>query len=166
MVVMHALITFPVTLYIRRYFTKRVPIHNKYWAYLWIIPATFYAIWYYHLYFAGHSSQEIAMSPQHALFLVIINAGALVVYHFSIVLLIAQDENATLTQNNYLLTLQNIQYENLQQRIDEARHARHDVRHHARLSLEYLRSGKLAELEAYLEQYSDSLPGTQAMVYC
>ena len=166
MVVMHLLITLPVTIYMRRYFTSRVPIHTKYWAYLWIIPATFFAIWYYHLYFAGHSSQEIAMSLKHALFLLIINAGALVVYHFSIVLLFAQAENATLTQNNYLLTLQNIQYENLQQRIDEARQIKHDVRHHALLSLEYLRGGKLPELEAYLEQYCNSLNNTQTIVYC
>ena len=166
MVVMHLLITLPVTIYMRRYFTSRVPIHTKYWAYLWIIPATFYAIWYYHLYFAGHSSQEIAMSLKHALFLLIINAGALVVYHFSIVLLFAQAENAKLTQNNYLLTLRNIQYEHLQQRIDEARQIKHDVRHHALLSLEYLRGGKLPELEAYLEQYCNSLNNTQTIVYC
>ena len=166
MLVMHVLITLPVSLYVRRYFTTKVPIHNKYWAVLWLIPATFYLIWYYHLYFAGHSSLEIAMDLKHALFLLIINAGAFVVYHTSILLLIAQDENAKLTQNNYLLTLQNVQYENLQQRIDEVRQAKHDVRHHALLSLEYLRSGKTAELEAYLEQYSNSLTSTQAMVYC
>ena len=166
MLVMHGLITFPASLYVRRYFTTKVSIHNKYWAYIWMIPAAFYVIWYYHLYFAGHSSLEIAMDLKHALFLLIINAGAFVVYHASIQLLMAQDENAKLTQNNYLLTLQNVRYENLQQRIDEARQARHDVRHHALLSLEYLRSGKLAELEAYLEQYAGSLPSAQTVDYC
>ena len=166
MLVMHALITIPVSLYASRYFTTRLPIHNKYWAYLWLIPTTFYVIWYYHLYFAGYSSLEIAMDPMHAMFLLIINAGAFVVYHCSILLLLAQDENAKLTHNNYLLNLQNIQYENLQQRIDEARRAKHDVRHHARLTLEYLRSGKLNELEAYLEQYSSSLPDAVPIVYC
>ena len=166
MLVMHALITLPVTLYVRRYFTSSVPIHNKYWAHLWLIPAAFYAIWYYHLYFAGHSSQEIAMSMQHALFLVIVNAGALVVYHMAILLLFSQEQNAKLVQNNYLLTLQNIQYEHLQQRIDETRQARHDVRHHALMSLEYLRDGKLPELEAYLEQYCNSLNNTASTIYC
>ena len=166
MLIMHLLITLPVFLYVRRYFTGKVPIHNKHWAHLWLIPATFYVIWYYHLYFAGHSSLEIATDLKHALFLLIINAGAFLVYHTSILLLIAQEENAKLTQNNYLLTLQNIQYENLQQRIDEARRAKHDVRHHAHLTLEYLRNGKLAELEAYLEQYSSSLPDAQPITYC
>ena len=166
MVVMHCLITLPTSFYVRRYFNSKLNIQNKNWAYIWLIPATFYVIWYYHLYFAGHSSLEIAMDLKHALFLLIINAGAFLVYHSSIMLLKAQNENTQLTQNNYLLHLQNIQYENLQQRIDEARQARHDVRHHALLSLEYLRSGKLPELEAYLEQYSNSLPSAQTMVYC
>lgn len=166
MLVMHGLITFPASLYVRRYFTTRVPIHTKHWSYLWLIPATFYAIWYYHLYFDNHSSLEIALDVKHALFLLIINAGAFVVYHSSVLLLIAQEENAKLTHNNYLLTLQNVQYDNLQQRIDEARQAKHDVRHHALLSLEYLRNGKLEELEAYLEQYTNSLPSLQAIVYC
>lgn len=166
MLVMHALITLPITLYVRRYFTSSVPIHNKYWAHLWLIPAAFYSIWYYHLYFAGHSSQEIAMSTQHALFLVIVNAGALVVYHMAILLLFSQEQNAKLAQNNYLLTLQNIQYEHLQQRIDETRQARHDVRHHALMSLEYLRDGKLPELEAYLEQYCSDLDSIPTVIYC
>jgi sensor histidine kinase regulating citrate/malate metabolism len=123
-------------------------------------------IWYYHLYFAGNNSLEIALDIKHALFLLIVNLGAFVVYHTSVQLLITQDENAKLTQNNYLLTLQNVQYENLQQRIDEARRAKHDVRHHVHLTLEYLRSGKLSELETYLEQYSNSLPDTKSNLYC
>jgi hypothetical protein len=166
MVIMHLLLTLPFTLFVRKYFVRSIPIHTKYWKYLWIIPATFYAIWYYHLYFAGHSSLEVAMDLKHAIFLAIINGGAIVVYNMAIALLLAQEENAKLTQNNYLLTLQNIQYENLQQRIDEARQARHDVRHHAHMTLEYLRGGKLSELEAYLEQYIDTLPNSQPFNYC
>ena len=167
MLVMHLLITLPVSFYVSRYFTSNyIPIHNRCWAFLWIIPANFYLIWYYHLYFAGHSSLEIALDIKHALFLLIVNLGAFVVYHTSVQLLITQDENAKLTQNNYLLTLQNVQYENLQQRIDEARRAKHDVRHHAHLTLEYLRSGKLSQLETYLEQYSALYDDTQTITYC
>lgn len=166
MVIMHLAITLPIVLYIRKYFTSDIPIEAKHWRFLWIIPAAFYAIWYYHLYFAGHSDLEVAMDVKHAVYLLIINVGALAVYHMANQMLLAQKENATLTQNNYLLTLQNIQYENLQQRVDEARQARHDVRHHAHMVLEYLHSGKLQELEAYLEQYADTLPNAQPMLYC
>jgi sensor histidine kinase regulating citrate/malate metabolism len=40
------------------------------------------------------------------------------------------------------------------------------VHHHTYLIREYLRSGKLKELDAYLEKYSASLPTTQYILYC
>ena len=40
------------------------------------------------------------------------------------------------------------------------------MHHHVHLIQEYLRDGKLAELEKYLEQYAASLPDTQSLVYC
>lgn len=166
MVIMHLLITLPVAFYVRKYFNSTVPIQTKSWNYLWVIPATFYATWYYHLYFTGQNSLMVALDVHHAFFLLIINLGAFVVYHTAILLLFEQKKNAQLAHNNYLLSLHDIQHENLQQRINEARQAKHDVRHHTHLIREYLRSGKLQELETYLDQYSESLPDTQSIVYC
>lgn len=166
MVIMHVLITTPTALYVRKYFTSSVPVQTKSWRYLWIIPATFYLTWYYHLYFTGQSALMVALDIHHALFLLIINMGAFVVYHTAILLLFEQKKSSQLMQNNYLLSLRNIQHENLQQRINEARQAKHDVRHHMHLIREYLHSGKLQELEAYLDQYSASLPTTQSILYC
>ena len=166
MVIMHMPITVPVAFYIHKYFTSSVPIETKSWRYLWIIPATFYVTWYYHLYFSGQDGLLVALDVHHALFLAIINIGAFVVYHTAILLLLEQKKSAQLVQNNYLLSLRNIQYENLQQRINEARRAKHDVHHHTYLIREYLQAGKLQELEAYLDQYSASLPKTQSILYC
>lgn len=166
MLVMHGAITVPVAFYVRKYFTSNVPIETKSWRYLWIVPATFYVTWYYHLYFSGMDSLLVALDIHHAIFLVIINLGAFVVYHMTILLLFEQQKSTQLTQRNYLLTLNNIQHENLQQRINEARQAKHDVRHHIHLIQEYLHDGKLAELEAYLDQYNASLPSTQSILYC
>lgn len=166
MLIMHLLITVPVAFYVRKYFTSNVPIQNKSWNYLWIIPATFYMTWYYHLYFSGESSLMVALSVHHAFFLLLINLGAFVVYHTAMLLLVEQQKSAQLTQKNYLLSLRTIQHENLQQRINEARRAKHDVHHHTHLIREYLHSGKLQELEAYLDQYSESLPDAQSLVYC
>ena len=166
MLIMHVIITVPVFFYVRKYFTSNVLIQNKSWNYLWIIPATFYITWYYHLYLSGESSVMVALNVNHALFLLMINLGAFVVYHTVILLLFEQKKSATLMQNNYLLALRNVQHENLQQRINEARLAKHDVHHHTHLIREYLRDGKLQELEAYLDQYSASLPDTQSLAYC
>ena len=166
MLIMHSIITVPVAFYVRKHFTSSVPIRTGTWHYLWAVPGTFYAIWFYHLYFTGHSGLEVALDIHHTSFLVIINLGAFAVYHTAIRLLLEQKKSHDLTENNYLLTLQTLQHENLQQRINEARQAKHDVRHHTQLIREYLRDGKLQELEAYVEQYCDALPDAQSVLYC
>ena len=62
--------------------------------------------------------------------------------------------------------MQKQQSENPNDRINEARRAKHDVRHHAILMREYLRNGKLKELDAYLESYTHTLPDNRSIVYC
>ena len=166
MVIIHLLITLPVAFYVRKYFNSSVPIYTKSWNYLWIIPATFYAIWYYHMYLAGQSALMMALDVHNTVFLLVVNMGAFVVYHSVILLLFEQQKTAQLVQKNYILTLQTIQHENLQHRINQARQAKHDVHHHVHLIREYLKSGKLEKLESYLDQYSLSLPDNQSVIYC
>lgn len=166
LVIMHVLVTTPLAFFIRRYFTAGIPIQTNRWRWLWLIPAVFYAIWYSHLYFADSSSLHVALDYHNALFLLFLNIAALLVYHTTILLLLEQKKAAALIQENYLLSLQKIQHDNLQQRINEARQAKHDLRHHTHLIREYLRSGKFQELEAYLDHYTSTLPEAQSLVYC
>ena len=166
MLILHLFITFPVSLYVRKYFNSQTPIHTTCWNYLWVVPATFYLTWYYHLYVSAQDTLVVALDLHNALFLLFINLGAFAVYHISILLLLAQQKAGQLAQNNYLLSLRTIQHENLQQRINEVRQAKHDVHHHIHLIHEYLRSGKLQELNTYLEKYNASLPSAQSIIYC
>lgn len=165
LVMAHVVVTVPLAFFIRRYFIKGIPIQTSRWCYLWLIPGIFYVIWYYHLYFVGNSL-EVALDYRNALFLLFINIAALLVYHTVILLLMEQKKATGLLQENHLLSMGKLQYDNLQQRINEARQARHDLRHHTYLIREYLREGKFQELEAYLDQYSASLPDTQSLAYC
>ena len=166
LLIIHLLITVPVAIFVRKHFIVGIPIQTDRWNYLWLIPATFYVIWYYHLYGSESSSLHIALDYHNALFLLFLNAAALLVYHTTILLLLEQKKAATLLQENHLLSLQKLQHENLQQRINEARQAKHDLHHHVHLIREYLRCGKLQELESYLDHYAASLPDTQSLVYC
>ena len=166
MVIMHLVITVPVAFYVHKYFNSGTPIQAKSWNYLWIVPATFYLTWYYHLYFSGMDPLMVALDIHHAVFLLIINLGAFVVYHTAIMLLLEQKKNNNLSQKNFVLSLHNLQQDNLQKRIDETRRMRHDIRHHAYLLREYLESGKLQELRDYVEQYCASLPNLQPILYC
>ena len=166
MLVLHLFITFPVGLYVRKYFNSQTPIHATCWNYLWVVPATFYLTWYYHLYVSAQDTLVVALDLHNALFLLFINLGAFAVYHISILLLLAQQKASRLAQENHLFLMQKLSYENLQHRISEAQQAKHDVRHHVHLIREYLHSGKLQELDAYLDNYTQSLPNKQSLIYC
>ena len=162
----HLLITLPLAFFIRRIFINGLPIQTYRWRYLWLIPVSFHVIWHCHLYFIGSSSLRAARDLRNVLFLLFLNLAALLVYHTVVLLLLEQKKAADLLQENHLLTMQQLQYDNLQQRINETRQARHDLRHHTHLILEYLRAEKFRELEAYLARYTASLPDTQATTYC
>lgn len=129
------------------------------WRYLWLIPATFYLIWYYMLYNNnGKSSLETALDAGNAVFLLFINVGAGIVYYVIAMLINEQEKNIRLSDNNHRLAMQNLQYENLQEKIADARRAKHDVRHHISLMQEYVRNKQYGELENILTAISRACP--------
>lgn len=137
------------------------------WRYLWLIPATFYLIWYYMLYNNnGKSSLETALDVGNAVFLFFINVGACLVYYVIAKLINEQEKNIRLGENNQRLAMQNLQYENLQEKIADARRAKHDVRHHISLMQEYVRNREYDELEKYLNSYQQSLPDDTLISFC
>ena len=112
------------------------------WKYLWLIPTTFYFVWFFHVYSLHHSPTEFAMSGTHVLFLFIVDLGAYLVYYTAFRFIKEQGKNMMLEENNYQLAMQHLQYENLNERILEARHAKHDIRHHITIMSSYLASKK------------------------
>ena len=163
---MQLIVAVPLYFYVSKQFAPVVRSTNFAWAYLWVIPTIFYVIWFYHLYLSAQSSLEVAMNVKSTLFLIFINLGFVLICHTEVLLIKEKERSQELLQRNHLLTLQKLQYDNLQQRIQEAKQARHDIRHHTHLIREYLRSGKLRELETYLDAYTETLPDYQALVYC
>ena len=62
--------------------------------------------------------------------------------------------------------MQAFQYDNLQNKITEARRARHDVRHHVLLMQTYLQEKNYEALEEYLQHYQREIPGGELISYC
>ncbi len=159
----------PVFLYMRSIFTpavEREPSGFE-WRYLWLIPTTFYLMWYFAFYgVASRSALEIALRPKNTLFLFIINVGAILIYYVVTRLILEQNKTLELKEKNHQLTMQTMQYENLQEKITDARRAKHDVRHHITLMQEYLASGELNALREYLSSYGDSLPDDSLVRFC
>ena len=164
-----AVVSVPVWLYVKRVYTPAVEKEptGMEWRYLWLIPATFYLIWYY-LFYGNKdaSSIEVALNPRNTLILFLINIGAFLIYFIVTQLILEQNRNLELTERNHWLATQNLQYEYLRAKITDARRAKHDVRHHIALMQRYLRAGDYAALESYLEQYQQSLPDDDLPAFC
>lgn len=159
----------PIFLYMKRVYTPAVEkeLSGLEWRYLWLIPATFYVMWYYAVYGnISRSSLEIALRPKNTLFFFIINVGAILIYSVVTRLVLEQNKILELTEQNHQLTMQAVQYENLQERIGEARRAKHDVHHHIALMQEYLSSGDYDALKAYLDGYGKRLPDDTLVRFC
>lgn len=160
------IIAVPLYYYITTQYARVIRGTYTAWRYLWGVPITFLMVWFYHLYLTAQTNQEVYLNIKSILFLIAINLGAILIYHTEILLIKEKEKAQELVQQNHLLTMQQLQYDNLQQRINEARQARHDIRHHTLLIREYLQCGKLRELEAYLDEYTSTLPDSLSMVYC
>lgn len=168
MAAMHLVMTLPLGFYMHKWYTPTISkrFTGAVWRYLWLIPATFYYTWYTFLYGQGADSLEVALQPMSTVYLLIINMGALLIYHTVLRLIKEQEKNMELEERNHQLTLQGLQYENLREKVIEARHAKHDLRHHITLMKEYLREGKYEELERYLNRYQNSMPDDSRVVLC
>ena len=168
MAVVQALVLIPFFFYIRRFYKKALEREEfqPIWRYLWLIPATFYLLWYYHFYGNEKAGLEIALQPENMLFLLFINLGALLVYYIVVNLIDESDKNVRLQMENRLLALENLQYRNLKQKINDTRRARHDLRHHFAVMAGYLSDGKTECLKAYLSAYLKTIPEDNSLVYC
>lgn len=159
----------PVLLYMKTVFVPTVKSESSdsEWRYLWLIPVIFYLIWYYVLYEnPSHSSLKTALQPKNTLFLFAINIGAFLIYYVIAQLILEQNKALELHEKNHQLIMQAIQYKNLQEKITDARRAKHDVRHHIALIQEYLNEGKLDALHDYLDKYNKSLPNDSLVRFC
>ena len=167
--IVEAILALPIFLYMKTVFTPAVEKEPPgfEWRYLWLIPATFYIMWYYTFY--GNVSRtglEIALRPKNTLFFFIVNVGAILIYYVVTRLILEQNKTLELKERNHQLTMQAMQYENLQEKITEARRAKHDVRHHIALMQEYLNNGDYAALKEYLKSYGMSLPDDSLIHFC
>ena len=161
-------ILIPVALSIYKLFKSAIEneMVRSAWKYLWLIPTTFYFVWFFHVYSLHHSPTDFAMSGEHVLFLFIVDLGAYFVYYTALRFIKELAKNMTLEENNYHLAMQHLQYENLNERILEARHAKHDIRHHITIMSSYLASKEYDKLEKYLNSYKKSLPDDRSISLC
>ncbi len=95
-----------------------------------------------------------------------VNVGAILIYYVVTRLVLEKNKSLALQEKNHQLTMQAVQYENLREKIDDARRAKHDVRHHILLMQEYLNAGDYGALKTYLDEYGMRLPDDSLVQFC
>ena len=114
MVIVEIFILIPVFIFLKKVIAPAISCSQSFheWRYLWLIPATFYLIWYYMVY--GNSTLsglEIALNPQNIIVSVFVNAGALLIYSIVARLIVNQEQILKLQQQNHQLELQTVHLE-------------------------------------------------------
>lgn len=74
--------------------------------------------------------------------------------------------NLKLQEKNYQLTMQSLQYENLCDRINEARRANHDFHHHITLMTAYVDKGDFDNLKTLFHSFLRTLPEDSNIIFC
>lgn len=113
LLVVECVVLLPLFIYIKKVYApaaQKEPSGPE-WRYLWLIPATFYLLWYYGIYGnVSRTSLEIALRPGNTFFFFFINLGAFVVYHVIATLVLEQARNLELRDSNHRLAMQTLQY--------------------------------------------------------
>ncbi len=164
--IVEILILIPLFFYYERLFRNAMKSNNPAWNYLWLIPLTFYSVWFRNFYFGAEGSRELARRPQYLLFSLVINAGAMLVYTIVAQMMLQYEQNIVLREKAHQLSLQHTMYGNIQDRIDEARRMKHDAKQHVHVISAYLQEEKYEELRKYLEQYQRSMAFESPITYC
>jgi len=93
-----------------------------------------------------------------------------VIYSLLLNAIYKTNENATLKENARMvgiqLSLQEETYAKLNERIIEAKMARHDLRHHLSVIDAYLKEGESERVRQYLDEYQSGLPDDAEFTVC
>ncbi len=168
MLFMELLILTPMFVYIRKVYAQppsgKRQLHA--WNYLWLIPLNFCMIWF--LLSRDDCRSLLGRSSGVPLLLVsvMLCLGTVLVYIMVWQLLREYRQNEELREKEYMLTMQQTQYEYLQDKIEEARRAKHDLRHHIHLVSAYFNDGKTEELREYLQKYSEESLEDSQIFFC
>ncbi len=155
------------------FFFKRVYVNalkeeraSVVWRYIWVVPLTFYSVWFRNFYFSAEGAEELALRPRHLLYTLVINSGALLIYAVVMRLIREQAVNDMYREKEVQLLIKQKQFETLQERIEEARTAKHDMRQHLHMLSALLADKKYAELEAYINGMRRSVTENSTITYC
>lgn len=168
MVLLHLLLTLPASFSIRKYYKPMISnqIVGKKWDYYWIVPAIFYIIWQYQLHGGSHTALDTMLNTYDVIFLTIIQLSSYLFYYLILCLDGQLILNMEMERQQHYSNIEALEYKLLEERIEDARRARHDVRHHMVVMADYLDSENYDALKEYFEHYRESVPEYGTIQFC
>lgn len=168
MILLHLLITAPWAFEVRRYFIPMLDnrrVGNE-WNYYWLVPTVFYIIWQYQINGGAETGLENIQNPYNVVFLFIINFGSLLIYYIMLKLDSQLARNLELEEQQRFQDLERVAFQTLQERMQETRRMRHDLRHHIHMVNYYLEEKNYAKLQEYVNAYRESIPDMERIRFC
>ncbi len=165
---LEAIVLIPLFFYIKYIYMQAVhqTISRKTWMLLWLVPFTFYAVWYRNSFFASENHEILSLDLKYAFFCLLVNGGGMLIYTLVVHLINERVANDRLREREVQMMIKQKQFETLQERIEEARTAKHDMRQHLHMISAYLTDKKYDELEVYINRLRKTIPENSAITYC
>ena len=135
------------------------------WYVFWILPLMFILL---NLFMIPRYQTTLQTGRVLQGYIVLSIALLLLLFWFNAIFLLmaaSLNRNARLRQENQLLSMQQQRYENLKASIEEARQARHDMRHQLNQIAALAETGDMEKLKAYLAQTVSRIPNLD-MHFC
>ena len=126
----------------------------------------FSLIWFQYIYGSEHSKLEDRMNPLNSVYLLLITAGSMLIYRMIVDHAALYENNIKLLTENHALSIQRLQYDSLNERLENMRRTRHDLRHHAALLRQIRKSGDFAALDELIDAYTDQNCLDQQLFFC
>ena len=108
---------------------------------------------------------EIALSVKHTAISFFINLGAVLIYHVIAMMLSENRKNIQLENANHSLQMETLQYQTIQDKIEETRKARHDFRHHTAVINSFIEHNDFDSLKEYFNSFVHTLPSDSPLKF-
>ena len=144
--------------------TSNYDVSGYMWHYLWLIPAMFYLIWLNS--YTGENAFNNRISPNSTLYLILIDAGSVLIYRTIIKTVKLYEKNTVLLAENHVLSIQQIQYDSLNERLENMRRTRHDLRHYTALLKQIRENGDITELDDLIKMYTEKNILDKPLINC
>lgn len=127
---------------------------NRYmWHFLWLVPSTFTLTWV--LMFYGYETpaiERMTSGISYLLYKALIDLGSILIYELIITLIRRSNENLDLLEKAYSQKIELSHYKTLNEQIEAARKARHDLRLHLKVIQDFANENGDREVLAYTSE--------------